>query len=54
MPGKLEQGSYDFPFAFKQVDLEIETHIGIAMNVNYCVIGEMVQVGSVMNYPCKI
>jgi hypothetical protein len=53
MPGRIDAGSYDFPFSFKNVDLEIETHQGIAMLVNYSVDAEMIQVGNMMNYTCK-
>ena len=54
MPGRLDAGSYDYPFVFKNVDLEIETHSGIAMHVSYSVHAEMIQIGSVMNYPCRV
>ena len=53
MPGRITEGSYDFPFSFKSVDLEIESHIGIAMIVEYSVTAELIQVGSMMNYTCK-
>lgn len=53
LPGRLEEGSYDFPFVFKNVDLEIETHIGVAMVVEYSVQAEMVYAGNMMQYTCK-
>lgn len=53
MPGRLEEGSYDFPFVFKNIDLEIDTHIGVTMVVEYSVTAEMVYTGSMMKYTCK-
>lgn len=53
MPGKLDQGSYDFPFSFKNIDLEIDTYIGVGLSVEYSVSAQMFYAGSMMKYTCK-
>lgn len=52
MPGTFAAGEYDFPFSFKNVDLDIESHSGIDLVVEYCCTAEMVYVGNLKKYTC--
>jgi hypothetical protein len=52
-PGKLEQGSYEFPFTFKNLDLAIDSYIGVGLSVEYSVNAVMIYTGSMMKYTCK-
>jgi hypothetical protein len=45
MGGRLEKGSYDFPFTFKSIELEMDSYNGISLNVDYSVSAEMVYTG---------
>lgn len=49
-PGNLQPGLFDFPFNFKNVDLDTDSYFGIALNVIWSVNAEMVYQGNVMNY----
>lgn len=49
-PGTLSEGSFDFAFFFKNVDLETDTYCGISMDVIFEVVAEMSYQGSVMNH----
>ena len=53
MGGRLEEGCYDFAFTFKNMDLEIDSYLGIGLNVEYSVSAEMVYTGSMMKYTTK-
>jgi len=50
IPGRTETGSYDYAFSFKNLDLEIESHIGISIDVQYSVNAVMPYAGSMMMY----
>lgn len=52
-PNTLEKGTFDFKFAFKNVDMETDTYCGIILDVTWTVQAEMVYKGSVMNYTVK-
>jgi Vacuolar protein sorting-associated protein 26 len=43
--GRLEKGTYDYPFSFKNIELEMDSYNGIALNVDYSVTVEMVYTG---------
>ncbi len=43
--GNLEKGTYDYPFTFKSIELEMDSYNGIALNVDYSVTAEMVYTG---------
>ena len=49
-PGSLQQGTFDYRFQFKNVDLDVDSYQGIALDVRYEVVAEMVYQGSVMSY----
>lgn len=53
MGGRLEEGTYDFAFIFKNIDLEIQSYVGISLNIEYSVSAEMIYTGSMMKYTCK-
>jgi hypothetical protein len=53
MPGRLDQGSYDFPFSFKSLDLDIDSYVGVGLSVEYSVSAQMLYAGSMMKYTCK-
>ncbi len=53
MAGRLDEGCYDFAFTFKNIDLEIDSYIGIGLNVEYSVSAQMVYTGSMMKYTSK-
>jgi hypothetical protein len=53
MPGRLEEGSYDFAFSFKTIDLEVDSYLGVDLQVEYSCSAEMVYTGSMMKYTCK-
>ena len=53
MPGSLDQGSYDFPFSFKSLDLDIDSYVGVGLSVEYSVSAQMLYAGSMMKYTCK-
>lgn len=52
-PGSLSAGTFDYQFSFKNVDLDIDSYCGIALDVRFEVVSEMVYEGSVMNYTVK-
>ena len=52
MPGTFAPGEYDFPFSFKNVDLDIESHCGIDLVVEYCCTAEMIYFGNLKKYTC--
>lgn len=52
-PGKLNQGTFDYRFNFKNVDLDVDSYCGIALDVRFEVSAEMVYQGSVMNYTVR-
>ena len=41
-PGTLSAGTFDYKFQFKNVDLEIDSYLGIALDVRFEVAAEMV------------
>lgn len=49
-PGTLAEGSFDFAFFFKNVDLEADSYYGISLDVVFQVAFEMVYQGNVMKY----
>lgn len=49
-PGNLQPGLYDFAFTFKNVDLDTDSYLGIALEVIWSVNAEMVYKGNLMNY----
>lgn len=49
-PGQLQQGTYDYRFQFKSVDLDVDSYCGISMDVQFTVTAEMVYEGSMMSY----
>ena len=53
MPGYIDEGEYDFSFSFKNVDLEIESYLGVDLVVEYSCSAEMVYTGSMMKYTCR-
>ncbi len=52
-PGELKQGTFDYRFNFKNVDLDVDSYCGIALDVRFEVSAEMVYKGSVMNYTVR-
>ena len=52
-PGTLQRGTFDYQFAFKNVDLDVDTYSGIVLDVRFEVTAEMVYEGSVMNYTAR-
>ena len=52
-PGTLEKGTFDYQFAFKNVDLDTDSYFGIILDVTWTVQAEMVYKGSMMNYTVK-
>ena len=52
-PGQLQQGTFDYRFSFKNVDLDVDSYCGIALDVRFEVSAEMVYQGSMMNYTVK-
>lgn len=52
-PGTLAAGSFDYQFAFKNVDLDVNSYCGIALDVRYEVVATMVYQGSMMNYTAQ-
>ena len=52
-PGSLSQGTFDYRFNFKNVDLDVDSYLGIALDVRYEVYAEMIYEGSVMNYTVR-
>ena len=52
-PGTLQQGTFDYKFQFKNVDLDVDSYSGIALDVKFEVTAEMVYEGSMMNYTVK-
>lgn len=51
--GRLEEGSYDFAFSFKNIDLDTDSYLGIDLQVEYSCSAEMIYTGSMMKYKCK-
>lgn len=49
-PGNLQPGLFDFAFNFKNVDLDTDSYCGIALDVVWSVVAEMVYQGNVMKY----
>jgi hypothetical protein len=49
-PGNLQPGLFDFPFTFKNVDMDTDSYFGISLDVVWSVSAEMVYQGNVMNY----
>lgn len=49
-PGNLQPGLYDFKFNFKNVDMDTDSYNGIALDVVWSVVAEMVYLGNLMNY----
>lgn len=49
-PGNLQQGLYDFKFNFKNVDMDTDSYNGIALDVAWSVVAELVYQGNLMNY----
>jgi transposase len=41
-PGELKQGTFDYRFNFKNVDLDVDSYCGIALDVRFEVSAEMV------------
>lgn len=52
-PGTLSQGTFDYKFQFKNVDLDVDSYQGIVLDVKFEVTAEMVYEGSMMNYTVK-
>ena len=52
-PGTLQRGTFDYQFAFKNVDLDVDTYSGIVLDVRFEVTAEMIYEGSVMNYTAR-
>ena len=49
-PGELMDGRYEFSFNFKNVDLDLDSYCGIAMDVRFEVTAVMEYEGAMMNY----
>ena len=41
-PGQLQQGTFDYRFSFKNVDLDVDSYYGIALDVRFEVSAEMI------------
>ena len=52
-PGILKQGTFDYRFNFKNVDLDVDSYSGIVLDVRFEVSAEMVYQGSMMSYTVK-
>lgn len=52
-PGQCNEGTFDFSFQFKNVDLMTDSYNGISLEVVYTVTAEMVYQGSMIKYPVK-
>jgi len=52
-PGTLSKGTFDYQFAFKNVDMDTDSYFGIILDVNWTVQAELVYSGSMMNYTVK-
>ena len=52
-PGSLQQGTFDYRFQFKNVDFDVDSYSGIALDLRFEVQAEMIYEGSVMNYTVK-
>ena len=50
IPGRAETGSYDYAFSFKNLDLEIDSYIGISIDVQYSVNAIITYAGHMMMY----
>ena len=49
-PGTLQKGTFDYQFAFKNVDMDTDSYFGIILDVTWTVQAEMVYKGSMMSY----
>ena len=52
-PGTLKQGTFDYQFVFKNVDMDTDSYFGIILDVDWTVQAELVYSGSMMSYTVK-